>query len=61
MSPASLTKEYLATDASHLFFGYHRVFAWNSLVLLALEQADLRNPEMDPDHLAGRARQSDFS
>jgi hypothetical protein len=43
--------EYLATDPAHPFFGYHRVFAWNSFVLQALEQAGLRNPEMDPDHL----------
>jgi hypothetical protein len=42
--------EYLATDSAHPFFGFHRVFAWNSFVLQALEQAGLRNPEMDPDH-----------
>jgi hypothetical protein len=45
------SQEYLATDAAHPFFGYHRVFAWNSFVLQALEQAGLRNPEMDPDYL----------
>ena len=28
--------EYIATDAAHPFFGYHRVFAWNSFVLQAL-------------------------
>jgi hypothetical protein len=53
--------EYLATDPAHPFFGYHRVFAWNSFVLQALEQAGLRNPEMDPDHLQAQARESDFS
>jgi hypothetical protein len=42
--------EYLATDPAHPFFGYHRVFAWNSFVLQALEQAALRTPEMDPDY-----------
>jgi hypothetical protein len=44
------SQEYLATDAAHPFFGYHRVFAWNSFILQALEQAALRNPEMDPDY-----------
>jgi len=44
------SQEYLATDAAHPFFGFHRVFAWNSFVLLALELAGLRRPEMDPDH-----------
>ena len=43
------SQEYLATDAAHPFFGYHRVFAWNSFVLLALEQAKLRTADMDPD------------
>lgn len=43
--------EYLATDAAHPFFGYHRVFAWNSFVLQALELAGLRTPDMDPDFL----------
>jgi hypothetical protein len=44
------SQEYLATDAAHPFYGYHRVFAWNSFILQALEQAGLRNPEMDPDY-----------
>jgi hypothetical protein len=44
------SQEYLATDRTHPFFGYHRVFAWNSFVLQALEQAGLRTPEMDPDY-----------
>ena len=44
------SQEYLATDAAHPFFGYHRVFAWNSFILQALEQAALRTPEMDPDY-----------
>jgi hypothetical protein len=43
------SQEYLATDPSHPFFGYHRVFAWNAFVLRALEMAGLRTPEMDPD------------
>jgi hypothetical protein len=38
--PAS--HEYLATDARHPFFGYHRVFAWNAFILEALEMAGLR-------------------
>jgi hypothetical protein len=33
-----------------LFYGYDRVFAWNSFIFQALEQAGLRNPEMDPDY-----------
>jgi hypothetical protein len=45
------SQEYLATDPAHPFFGYHRVFAWNSFVLQALELAGLRSAEMDPDHL----------
>jgi len=45
------SQEYLATDPAHPFFGYHRVFAWNSFVLQALELAGLRKPEMDPDFL----------
>lgn len=44
------SQEYLATDAAHPFFGYHRVFAWNSFVLQALELAAMRNPEVDPDY-----------
>jgi hypothetical protein len=55
------SQEYLATDPSHPFFGYHRVFAWNSFILAALEQAALRNPRMDPDHLQAHASESDFS
>ncbi len=43
------SQEYLATDAGHPFFGYHRVFAWNSFVLQALEFAGLREASMDPD------------
>jgi hypothetical protein len=48
------SQEYLATDLAHPFFGYHRVFAWNSFILQALEQAGLRFPEMDPDYQARR-------
>jgi len=44
------SQEHLASDPAHPFFGYHRVFAWNSLVLQAMEQAGLRSPEMDPDY-----------
>jgi hypothetical protein len=43
------SQEYLPTDPKNQFFGYHRVFAWNSFVLQALEMAKLRVPEMDPD------------
>lgn len=43
------SQEYLATDRAHPFFGYHRVFAWNSFVLQALEFAGLREASMDPD------------
>jgi hypothetical protein len=43
------SQEYLPTDPKNQFFGYHRVFAWNSFVLQALEMAKLRAPEMDPD------------
>ncbi|HXM96171.1 MAG TPA: hypothetical protein VOA64_18270 [Candidatus Dormibacteraeota bacterium] len=50
------SQEYLATDPAHAFFGYHRVFAWNSFILQALEQAALRNPEMDPDHFTNHAK-----
>ena len=49
------SQEYLATDPAHPFFGYHRVFAWNSFILQALEQAGLRSPQMDPDYQAGRS------
>jgi hypothetical protein len=45
-------QEYLATDPRHPFFGYHRVFAWNTFVFQALEMAGLRKPEMDPDYHA---------
>src|SRR5579871_210657 len=44
------SQEYLATDPSHPFFGYHRVFAWNTFIFQALEMAGLRKPEMDPDY-----------
>ena len=43
------SQEYLPTDLKNPFFGYRRVFAWNSFVLQALEMAKLRAPEMDPD------------
>jgi hypothetical protein len=46
------SQEYLPTDAANPFFGFHRVFAWNSFVLQALELAGLRKPEMDPDYSA---------
>ena len=36
------SQEYLATDPAHPFFGFHRVFAWNSFVFEALEMAGLR-------------------
>jgi hypothetical protein len=47
------SQEYLPTDKGNPFFGFHRVFAWNSFVLQALEMAGLRNPSMDPDYLPG--------
>ena len=50
------SQEYLATDPAHPFFGYHRVFAWNSFVLQALEQAGLRNPDMDPEFVPSGGR-----
>lgn len=43
------SQEFLATSPANPFFGYHRVFAWNSFVLPALELAGMRSPEMDPD------------
>jgi hypothetical protein len=43
------SQEYMATDPAHPFFGYHRVFAWNSFVLQALELAGMRTSKMDPD------------
>jgi hypothetical protein len=46
------SQEYLATDATHPFFGYHRVFAWNSFILQALELGALRRFDMDPDYSA---------
>jgi hypothetical protein len=52
--------EYLATDPAHPFFGYHRVLAWNSFILQALELAGLRLSAMDPDHQHLRPI-SDFS
>jgi hypothetical protein len=53
------SQEYLPTDPRNPFFGYHRVFAWNSFVLQALEMAGLRRPEMDPGYLEqqGSAKQ----
>ena len=33
----------LATDSAHAFFGYHRVFAWNSFILQGLELAALQD------------------
>ena len=44
------SQEYLPTEAKNPFFGYHRVFAWNSFVLQSMELAGLRTPEMDPDY-----------
>ena len=44
------SQEYLPTCAENPFYGFHRVFAWNSFVLLALELAGLREPTMDPDY-----------
>src|SRR5207253_9523578 len=38
------SQEYLATNTTHPFFGYHRVFAWNSFVFQALEQVGFRHP-----------------
>jgi len=45
------SQEYLATNPKNPFFGFHRVFAWNSFVLQALEMAKLRDPAMDPEYL----------
>jgi hypothetical protein len=36
------SQEYLATDRANPFFGFHRVFAWNSFILQALELAGMR-------------------
>jgi hypothetical protein len=44
------SQEYLATAAANPFYGYHRVFAWNSFVCQALEMAGMRGAEMDPDY-----------
>jgi hypothetical protein len=44
------SQEYLPTERRNQFFGYHRVFAWNSFVLQALEFAKMREPRMDPDY-----------
>jgi hypothetical protein len=44
------SQEYLPTDPSNPLFGYHRVFAWNTFVLQALEIARLREPAMDPGY-----------
>ncbi|HEY2351928.1 MAG TPA: hypothetical protein VGH83_05425 [Candidatus Acidoferrum sp.] len=44
------SQEYIATDPTNPFYGYHRVFAWNSFICQALELAGLRTPEMDPDY-----------
>jgi len=43
------SQEYMPTETKNPFYGYHRVFAWNSFVLQAMEMAQLRSPEMDPD------------
>lgn len=44
------SQEYLPTDSKNPFFGYHRVFAWNSFVLCALELMRARAADMDPDY-----------
>ena len=44
------SQEYLPTEVKNPFFGYHRVFAWNSFVLQSMELAGLRTPEMDPGY-----------
>jgi hypothetical protein len=45
------SQEYLPTSTENPFYGFHRVFAWNSFVLQALEMAKLREPHMDPDYV----------
>jgi len=45
-----MSQEYIATDPANPYYGYHRVFAWNSFVLQALELAGLRTAGMDPDN-----------
>jgi hypothetical protein len=42
------SQEYLPTDPANPFYGFHRVFAWNSFVLTALEMIKMRTPDMDP-------------
>jgi hypothetical protein len=42
------SQEYIATDPANPYYGYHRVFAWNSFVLQPLELAGLRTADMDP-------------
>ena len=44
------SQEYLPTDLKNPFYGYHRVFAWNSFLLGALEMIKARTPDMDPDY-----------
>jgi hypothetical protein len=44
------SQEYIATEPANPYYGYHRVFAWNSFVLQALELAGLRTAGMDPDN-----------
>jgi hypothetical protein len=44
------SQEYLPTAIQNPFYGFHRVFAWNSFVLQALEMANLRTADMDPDY-----------
>ena len=44
------SQEYLATAPANPYYGYHRVFAWNSFVLLALQLAGLRTADKDPDY-----------
>lgn len=44
------SQEYLATEPKNSYYGYHRVFAWNSFVLQALELAGMRTAAMDPDN-----------
>jgi hypothetical protein len=40
------SQEYLATDAAHPNFGFHRVFAWNTFVFEALRLAGLRSADV---------------
>ena len=46
------SQEYLPTDPAHPLYGSHRVFAWNSFVLQALEVAGMRKVAMDPDWMS---------